>query len=93
MQISPPNFLVRTISVNGPFPRFFGRITQKYVFTENLLTRKLGRKAYNLQSEEYKQFTSKIYSFNNIPCRFTISFELCVLFQKLVKKGSLKMSH
>ena len=33
---------------------------------ENLLTRKLGRKAYILHSEEYKQFISKIYSFNNI---------------------------
>ena len=67
MQTFPPNFLVRKFSVNGQFPRIFGQTTQKSAETVRLrLIRKLGRKAYILHGEEYKQLISKIYSFNNI---------------------------
>ena len=64
-------------------------------FMENAPTRKLGRKAYILHSEKCKQLINKIYSFNNIAmlskaCRFTISFALCTLFQKLVQKVAKK---
>ena len=66
IQTFPPNFLVRILTVFADFWANYPKICRNCQFKENLLTRKLGRKAYILHGENYKQLVNKIYSFNNI---------------------------
>ena len=59
---------MRKFFINGQFRRILRRINQKSAETVRLryICENVGRKAYILHGEKYKQLINKIYSLNNI---------------------------